>query len=123
MYKERWSTVESLKLNLHGKDKASGSVNSKQEEERTNSYQCHYNSLLQFNCSIDFIVLNCYLQELVSKVCYHNLIHAANSNSSEISLQINLLENGFIVNCRSREQTGTGLSTFEVVFLFQQTFR
>ncbi|XP_022721751.1 peptidyl-prolyl cis-trans isomerase CYP21-4-like [Durio zibethinus] len=37
------------------------------------------------------------------------LIHA------KLSLQINLLENVFIVNCRTREQTGIGLSTFEHV--------
>ncbi|KAA3485239.1 peptidyl-prolyl cis-trans isomerase CYP21-4-like isoform X1 [Gossypium australe] len=56
-----------LKVNFDGKNKASGVVNSKQKEERANSDQCYYNSFLQFNRFIDFVVLNYYVQALVSK--------------------------------------------------------
>ncbi|MBA0827837.1 hypothetical protein Goarm_012582 [Gossypium armourianum] len=86
-----------MKVNFDGKNKASGVVNSKQKEERANSDQC---SFLQFNRSIDFVVLNYYVQALVSKVCYISTLFTMVS----------------IVNCsRSRGQTGTGLSNFENV--------
>ncbi|EOY06715.1 Cyclophilin-like peptidyl-prolyl cis-trans isomerase family protein [Theobroma cacao] len=50
--------------------KASGSVNSNQKEERANSYKCHHDSLLQYICSGDCIVVNCHSQSLVTKVGY-----------------------------------------------------
>lgn len=49
----------------NGKDKTSSSVTSKQKEERPNTYQCHYNYILQLSRCVGCIFPVCHLSALV----------------------------------------------------------
>lgn len=60
-----------VRLTRHGEDQTSSSTTTKQEEEGSKSYQCYCSYCIQLNCDRDGVFPVCYLQTLVSEVCWN----------------------------------------------------